>query len=73
MIHIGMDPNLFTAGSFVMSWHGLFTGLAVLTAVILSVRLAKEKAIAVEDVYSIALWGVVGGIIGARLFHVWAP
>jgi phosphatidylglycerol:prolipoprotein diacylglycerol transferase len=70
MIHIGMDPNIFTAGSFTMSWHGLFTGLAVLAAVILSVRLAKEKAIAVEDVYSIALWGVIGGIIGARLFHV---
>ena len=37
---------------------------------ILSARLAKEKAIAIEDVYSTALWGVVGGIIGARLFHV---
>jgi phosphatidylglycerol:prolipoprotein diacylglycerol transferase len=70
MIHIGMDPNIFTAGSFTMSWHGLFTGLAVLAAVILSARLSKEKAIAIEDVYSIALWGVIGGIIGARLFHV---
>ena len=70
MIHIGMNPNFFTAGSFTMSWHGLFTGLAVLVAVILSVRLAKEKAIVIEDVYSITLWGVIGGIIGARLFHV---
>jgi phosphatidylglycerol:prolipoprotein diacylglycerol transferase len=70
MIHIGMDPNIFTVGSFTMSWHGLFTGLAVLAAVILAVSLSKEKGIRVDDVYSTALWGIVGGIIGARLFHV---
>ncbi len=70
MIHIGMNPNLFTVGSFAMSWHGLLTGVAVLAAVILSVRLAKDKNVTVEDVYSTALWGIVGGIIGARLFHV---
>ena len=68
MIHIGIDPNIL--GSSVFSWHGLFTGLAVLAAVILVARLAKEKAFSTEDVYSTALWGVVGGIIGARLFHV---
>jgi phosphatidylglycerol:prolipoprotein diacylglycerol transferase len=70
MIHIGMDPNIFTVASFTMSWHGLFTGLAVLAAVILSVKLANEKSIAIDDVYSVALWGVLGGVIGARLFHV---
>ena len=53
-----------------MSWHGLLIGLAVLAAVILVARLAREKALSVEDVYSTALWGIVGGIIGARLFHV---
>jgi phosphatidylglycerol:prolipoprotein diacylglycerol transferase len=70
MIHIGMDPNIFTTGSFTMSWHGLFTGLAVIAAVILAARMAKEKGFISEDVYSVALWGVIGGIIGARLFHV---
>ncbi len=70
MIHIGMNPNIFTVDSFTMSWHGLFTGLAVLAAVILSLKLAKEKAVAIDDVYSVALWGVLGGVIGARLFHV---
>ena len=70
MIHIWMNPNLFTAGSFTMSWHGLFTGIAVIAAVIVAVRLSKEKNITVEDVYTTALWGIVGGVIGARLFHV---
>ncbi len=70
MIHIGMDPNIFTSGSFTMSWHGFFTGLAVLAAVVLAARMAKEKGFLSDDVYSVALWGVIGGIIGARLFHV---
>lgn len=70
MIEIGMNPILFTIGSFTMGWHGLLTGLAVLAAVIVAVKLSKEKKLKVEDVYSIALFGIVGGIIGARMFHV---
>jgi phosphatidylglycerol:prolipoprotein diacylglycerol transferase len=68
MIHIGIDPNIL--GSSVFSWHGLFTGLAVLAAIVLVAKLAKDKGFTSEDVYSTALWGVIGGIIGARLFHV---
>src|SRR4030042_1281776 len=62
--------HCFTIGSFTMGWHGLFTGLAVLAAVIVAVKLSKEKNLKVEDVYSVALFGIVGGIIGARMFHV---
>jgi len=68
MIHIGIDPNIL--GSSVFSWHGLFTGLAVLAAIVLVAKLAKDKGFTSEDVYTTALWGVIGGIIGARLFHV---
>jgi len=70
MIRIGIDPNMFTVGSFTMSWHGLMVGLAVLAGIVLVARLAKDKGFTSEDVYSTALWGVVGGIIGARLFNV---
>ncbi len=70
MIEIGMDPFLFTIGSFTVSWHGLLTGLAVLAAVIVAARLAKGTTIRSEEVYSTALVGIVGGVIGARMFHV---
>ena len=70
MIEIGMNPFIFTIGTFTMTWHGLLTGLAVLAAVILVVRLSKGTGVPVEEVYSTALWGIVGGVIGARLFHV---
>ena len=70
MIHIGMNPNMFTVGSFTMSWHGLLMLLAVLAGVILVARLAKEKGFTTKDVCLTALCGVVGAIIGARLFNV---
>jgi phosphatidylglycerol:prolipoprotein diacylglycerol transferase len=70
MIEIGMNPFLFTVGSFTLSWHGLMTGLAVLVAVIVAARLARGTGIRPEEVYSTALVGIVGGVIGARMFHV---
>jgi len=70
MIRIGMDPNLFTIGTLSLSWHGLMTGLAVVAAIILLVKLSKGSEIAIESVYSAALWAILGGIVGARLVHV---
>lgn len=65
-----MDPFLFTIGSFDLAWHGLMTGLAVLVALIIVDRLARKTDIAIESVYSAALWSIVGGIIGARVVHI---
>ena len=34
-ISIGINPTLINIGSFELSWHGLFTFVAVATAVVL--------------------------------------
>jgi phosphatidylglycerol---prolipoprotein diacylglyceryl transferase len=44
--------------------------LAVIAVVWLAVRLAHRRGISTDLVTGIATWGVVGGILGARLFHV---
>jgi phosphatidylglycerol:prolipoprotein diacylglycerol transferase len=64
------DPIIAQLGPFQLGWHGLFTALAVLVAVWLAGRLGQRRGISTDVVYSIAGWGVVGGIVGARLFHV---
>jgi phosphatidylglycerol:prolipoprotein diacylglycerol transferase len=64
------DPLLAQWGPFQLGWHGIFTTLAVLVAVSLAGRLAVRRGIPAEVVYGIAGWGVVGGLVGARLFHV---
>jgi len=70
MINIGLDPILFTWGPFSISWHSLFIVVAVAVGVWLSARLVAEAKLSVDRLYSLALWGIIGGIIGTRLVHV---
>ena len=70
MIEIDIGPFLISSGSFLLSWHGFFTFIAVATAVYLVGRWAPAKGIEPDDIYSIAIWAILGGIVGARLVHV---
>ena len=70
MIEIDIGPFLISSGSFLLSWHGFFSFIAVATAVYLVGRWAPMKAIDPDDIYSIAIWAILGGIIGARIVHV---
>lgn len=68
---IPFDPNV-GIGPFAVSWHGIFTAVGILFGVWLPAMLVRRARpdIAEDTVYSVATWGVVGGIVGARLFHV---
>jgi phosphatidylglycerol:prolipoprotein diacylglycerol transferase len=73
MIDINIDPNLLTADLFyrlVISWHGFFSFVAVGSAVLLVGRWAPLRGIEPDAIYSIAIWAILGGVIGARLVHV---
>ena len=70
MVEIEIGPNLVSLGTFLISWHGFFSFIAVGSAVYLVGRWAPMKRIDPDTVYSIALWGIIGGIVGARLVHV---
>ena len=68
MIEIPFDPNIHL-GPLAVSWHGIFTAVGIFFGVALPVRLIRGR-VSEDDAYAIATWGVVGGIIGARLLHV---
>ena len=70
MIEIDIGPYLISSGTFLLSWHGFFSFVAVATAVYLVGRWAPMKGIEPDDIYSIAIWAILGGIVGARLVHV---
>ncbi len=70
MVEIEVGPNLTAFSGFVLSWHGLFSFIAVATAVFLVGRWAPMRGIDPDDIYSIAIWAIIGGIIGARVVHV---
>ena len=70
MIDINIDPVLIRLGPLMITWHGFFTAVGVLAGIWLVTRFAVERGYSEDDIMSIALWCVIGGIIGARLFHV---
>jgi|TARA_Y100000031_G_scaffold102566_1_gene112454 phosphatidylglycerol:prolipoprotein diacylglycerol transferase len=69
-ITIGINPNIFEIGGLVLSWHGFMTFVAVATAVFLVVRWGSRQGLVADSIYSVAVWGIIGGVIGARLLHV---
>ncbi len=70
MISIGIDPILINLGSFSLSWHSLFMLIAIAVGVWLPARLVAKAGLSVDRLYSMALWAILGGIVGARLVHV---
>ncbi len=71
MIEIGIPPNLLLlGGEFVLSWHGFFAAVSILIAVFLVGRWAPLFGLESDDVYTVASFAIIGGIIGARLVHV---
>ena len=73
MIEIPFGPNLFQLGPVLLTWHGFFTFVAVVVAVVLIARWASRTGredLTSARVYDTAIWAVLGGIVGARLVHV---
>jgi phosphatidylglycerol:prolipoprotein diacylglycerol transferase len=69
-IVINIDPVFLRIGGFELRWYSLFIMLGIMAAVLISTFEAKRKGLTADTVYSMAPWLILGGIIGARLFHV---
>jgi phosphatidylglycerol:prolipoprotein diacylglycerol transferase len=69
-IEIGMNPNIIDTGRVVLSWHGLMTFVAVVVAVYLVARWGSREGFVKDPIYSVAVWAIIGGVIGARALHV---
>lgn len=69
-IVINIDPVIFHVGGFALSWHSLVAALAILAGILVAFREGRRRGFGKDDVYPLALWGIAGGFIGARLFHV---
>lgn len=62
------SPSFNTLGPFHI--YGLCIALGVLAAVSLSARRWEIRGGDPDDIYSIAIWAVPAGVIGARVYHV---
>lgn len=70
MIEINIDPTIVRFGAFALTWHGLFTAVGLLVGIMVGVRLGTRVGFSEDDLVSVALWGTLGGILGARIVHI---
>src|SRR5215813_2273180 len=61
VVHIGPVP---------LRAYGVLIAIAVLVAAWWTGRRAEQRGISPDDFAGIATWAVIGGLIGARLYHV---
>jgi phosphatidylglycerol:prolipoprotein diacylglycerol transferase len=69
-IVISIDPVIFRLGGFEVRWYTLAVALAVVAALLVIFHQARKKGIAAGEVQSAAIWVLIAGILGARLFHI---
>ncbi|MCG2785774.1 MAG: prolipoprotein diacylglyceryl transferase [Anaerolineae bacterium] len=70
MLTISIDPIIFSFGPLTFRWYSLILMLAMVIGIWLTAREAERKGFKKEQIYDIAIWIVMAGLLGARLFHV---
>jgi prolipoprotein diacylglyceryl transferase len=64
------DPFLVHTHGLSIRWYGLLLALGVLLAGWIARREFRRRGLDPELTYSIAMWAVPMGLVGARLYHV---
>lgn len=70
MFTVSIDLIIFQVGRFALRWYSLILPTAIAVGVWLTAREAERRDFRKEDIYDVAIWIVIGGLIWARLFHV---
>ncbi len=70
MVTVNIEPIIFSIGHFHLRWYSLIVMLAVAVGFWFVIRETRRKGFAKETVYDLAVWVIIGGLFGARLFHV---
>lgn len=64
------SPILISLGPIQIHWYGFYIVLGVLSALAVAVYLAKFYGIKTDVIIDLALWLLIGGLIGARTYAV---
>src|SRR5512136_795951 len=67
-----MNPVLVELGPLQVHWYGLLIVAGAVLAAWLATREASRRGEDPEHVWSLLIWVLIFGIIGARLYHVFS-
>lgn len=70
MFIVSIDPIILSIGHFHLRWYSLIVGAAILIGAWMAVKEAARKGYDPDEISNNILWIILGGLIGARLFHV---
>jgi phosphatidylglycerol:prolipoprotein diacylglycerol transferase len=65
-----IDPVALRLGPFAIHWYGIILATAILVAAWLGTAETKRRGENPDTGWSMLLWVIAGGVIGARLYHV---
>jgi len=63
-------PQSFSVGALTIHYYGIFMASAVAAGYLLAIKRAKNFGIQADQADVIIFWLVIGGFVGARLYHV---
>ena len=69
-IVINIDPVAFSVGHFELRWYSIFVVLAFVAGTMVAVKRCKKVGMTADQVYTLVMVVALGGLVGARLFHV---
>ena len=65
-----VNPVAFSVGSLEVRWYGIIITLGIIFSVLYCSYRAKQEGISYDDLLDMAIFTVIFGVIGARLYYV---
>jgi phosphatidylglycerol:prolipoprotein diacylglycerol transferase len=66
-------PSGFAVGPLYIRFYGILIMLGAIAAAFLAEREARRRKLNTELVWDALIWVLIGGIIGARIWHIFTP
>ena len=69
-IYLHNVPKSFSVFGFTIAFYGLIIGIGVMAGLLAVTRIAKRTGQNPDDYWDLAIWGILFGVVGARLYYV---
>lgn len=69
-IELTVNDTAFSIGSFSVKWYGVLIGIGFLLAILYGFTHTKKMNINSDKLLDAIIWGLVAGVVGARLYYV---
>ncbi|NCF75392.1 MAG: prolipoprotein diacylglyceryl transferase [Xanthomonadaceae bacterium] len=64
------SPIIFSLGYFQFYWYGFFISLSIVIGIIIGEKLAKKYKIEQQRIFDLAIYIIIFGLLGARIYHI---